>query len=95
MPSVTGTRTTSRRDDDNRGSGVELDAQRLAAGPEGRRGWLRGAREQLDAHRAANPRPVPKSRRQRLLEGKRLLEEEHRVLIDANAAYEAYRARVG
>jgi hypothetical protein len=63
------------------------------AGPEGRRGWLRAARDQLDAHRAAHPRPVARSRGERLLEGKRLLEEEHEVLIEANRAYEAYRAR--
>ena len=80
-------------EDDDRGSGVELDIERIVAGPEGRRGWLRDAHEQLDAHRAENPRPVPKSRRERLLEGRRLLEQEHQVLIDANAAYEAYRAR--
>ena len=80
-------------DDDDSGSGLELDVARLLAGPEGRRGWIRDARDQLDAHRAANPRPVPKSRRERLLEGKRLLEEEHQVMLDANAAYEAYRAR--
>lgn len=54
---------------------------------------MRDARDQLDEHRAANPRPVPRSRRERLLVGKRLLEEQHQVLLDANAAYEAYRAR--
>ena len=80
-------------DDDEPGSGLKLDVERLMAGPEGRRGWLRDARDQLDEHRVANPRPVPKSRRERLLVGKRLLEEEHQVMVDANAAYEAYRAR--
>ena len=80
-------------DDDEPGSGLALDVERLMAGPEGRRGWWREARDQLDEHRAANPRPVAKSRRERLLVGKRLLEEEHQVLLDANAAYEAYRAR--
>ena len=79
--------------EDDRGSGIELDLERLVAGPEGRRGWLREANAQLQEHRAANPRPVPKSRRERLLEGKRLLEQKHQVMIDANAAYEAYRAR--
>jgi transposase len=79
--------------DDEAGSGVELDVGRLMNGPEGRRGWIREARDQLDEHRAENPRPVPKSRRERLLEGKRRLEEEHQVVLDANAAYEAYRAR--
>jgi transposase len=80
-------------DDDEPGSGLELDLKRLMNGPEGRRGWIRDARDQLDEHRAANPRPVPKSRHERLLEGRRRLEEEHQVLLDANAAYEAYRAR--
>jgi transposase len=80
-------------DDEDSGPGLELDVGRLMAGPEGRRGWIREARDQLDEHRAANPRPVPRSRRERLVEGKRLLEEEHQVLLDANAAYEAYRAR--
>ena len=61
------------------------------ANGQGRRGWLRGARDRLDAKRAAET--MPRSRRERLLEGKRLLEQEHRVLIEANAAYEAYRAR--
>ena len=80
-------------DEDDRGSGVELDFGELAATRQGRRGWLREAHAQLDAHRAANPQPVPRSRRERLLEGKRLLEQEHQVLIEANQAYEAYRAR--
>ena len=80
-------------DDEEPGSGLEPDVERLMAGPEGRRGWWREARDQLDEHRAANPRPVPKSRRERLLVGKRLLEEEHQVMVDANAAYEAHRAR--
>ena len=68
------------------GSGVELDLERLMSGPEGRRGWIRDAHDQLDEHRGANPRPVPKSRRERLLVGKQRLEEEHQVLLDANAA---------
>jgi hypothetical protein len=38
-------------------------------------------------------RPIPRSRSERLKEGKRRLEEEHRVECRANAAYEAYRAR--
>jgi transposase len=79
--------------DDEAGAGLELDVERLMNGPEGRRGWIRDARDQLDEHRAANPRPVPKSRRERLLEGRRRLEEEHQAMLDANGAYEAYRAR--
>jgi transposase len=74
-------------------SGDELEAERIVANGQGRRGWLRGAKDQLEAKRAAATRPVPRGRRERLLEGKRLLEQEHRVVIEANAAYEAYRAR--
>ena len=55
--------------EDDRGSGIELDLERLLAGPEGRRGWLREASAQLEEYRAANPPPVPKSRRERLLRG--------------------------
>jgi transposase len=60
---------------------------------QGRRGWLRDARRRLDEKRAEEGRPVPRSRPERLRESKRRLEEEHRVECQANAAYEAYRAR--
>jgi transposase len=60
---------------------------------QGRRGWLRDARRRLDERRAAEARPIPRYRRDRLGESKRRLEEEHRVECQANAAYEAYRAR--
>jgi Transposase DDE domain len=60
---------------------------------QGRRGWLRDARRRLDERRAAEARPVPKSRPARLREGKRRLEHEHRLHCRANEAYEAYRAR--
>src|SRR4051794_25391958 len=42
----------------------------------GRRGWLREAKQRLEAQRAANPRPVPRSRPKRVKEAKRRLEEE-------------------
>jgi hypothetical protein len=60
---------------------------------QGRRGWLRDARRRLDERRAAEARPVPKSRPARPREGQRRVEEEHRVHRRANDAYEAYRAR--
>ena len=60
---------------------------------QGRRGWLREAKRRLDERRAQEARPIPRSRPERLKEAKRRLEEEHRVEHDANAAYEAYRAR--
>jgi transposase len=43
---------------------------------QGRRGWLREAKQRLEAERAANPQPVPRSRPERLQEAKRRLEEE-------------------
>src|SRR3954464_11286745 len=60
---------------------------------QGRRGWLREAKRRLDERRAQEARPIPRSRPDRLKEAKRRLDEEHRVECDANAAYEAYRAR--
>jgi len=52
---------------------------------EGRRAWLREARQELENKRAANPKPVPRSRPKRLREAKRRLEEELKVECAANA----------
>jgi transposase len=60
---------------------------------QGRRGWLREAKQRLKAERAANPQPVPRSRPKRLKEAKRRLDEELWTEVRANQAYEAYRAR--
>src|SRR5687768_18177129 len=60
---------------------------------QGRRGWLREAKQRLEAERAANPQPVPRSRPKRVKEAKRRLEEELWSEVRANRAYEAYRAR--
>src|SRR3954464_12394314 len=60
---------------------------------QGRRGWLREAKQRLEVERAANPQPVPRSRSKRVKEAKRRLEEELWTETRANSAYEAYRAR--
>jgi transposase len=60
---------------------------------QGRRGWLREAKQRLEAERAANPQPVPRSRSKRVKEAKRRLEEELWTETRANRAYGAYRAR--
>jgi transposase len=60
---------------------------------QGRRGWLREAKRRLDERRGAEAKPIPRSRPERLRESKRRLEEEHQVEGQANADYEAYRAR--
>lgn len=70
--------------------GDELPEQ-LRTGP-GRQEWLRGAKRQLEAERAANPKPVPRARESRLKEAKRRLQEELWAEQRANAAYEAWRA---
>jgi transposase len=43
---------------------------------QGRRGWLREAKQRQQAERAANPQPVPRSRPKRLKEAKRRLDED-------------------
>jgi hypothetical protein len=70
--------------------GDELPAELSTA--QGRRGWLREARRRLDEQRAAEARPVSRSRTKRLREAKRRLEEDLQMECRANAAYEAYRA---
>jgi transposase len=72
---------------------LDLDRERLANSEQGRRGWLREGRRQLDELRKQQARPIARSRSERLRESKRRLEEEHRVELESNAAYEAYRAR--
>jgi transposase len=72
---------------------LDLDRERLVNSEQGRRGWLREGRRQLDELREQQARPIARSRSERLRESKRRLREEHRVELESNAAYEAYRAR--
>jgi transposase len=69
--------------------GDELPEQ-LRTG-KGRQEWLREAKRQLEAERAANPEPVPRARAPRLKEAKRRLQEELWAEQRANSAYEAWR----
>jgi transposase len=71
----------------------DLDRERLVNSEQGRRGWLREGRRRLDDLREQQARPIARSRNERLRESKRRLVEEHRVELESNAAYEAYRAR--
>jgi hypothetical protein len=68
-------RAEDERFGDRRGDGLPPELSTA----QGRRGWLRDARRRLDERRAAEARPVAKSRPARLREGKRRLEEEHEV----------------
>jgi transposase len=62
---------------------------------EGRRAWLREAKERLDAERAERAEPVPRDRAERLTLCQRRLVEEWRAERFANREYEArYERRV-
>jgi hypothetical protein len=61
--------------------GDELPEQ--IATREGRQRWLRDAHRRLDERRAQEARPIPGPRPKRLKEGKRRLEEDHQVQLDA------------
>src|SRR5215203_1730628 len=61
--------------------------------PNGRRAWLRQAKEELERERAERPEPVPRDRAERLETCRRRLAEDWRAERRANQAYEAYRAR--
>jgi transposase len=58
----------------------------------GRRRWLREAKKQLEAERAAEEEPVPRDREARLELCRRRLVEDWRAERRGNRAYEAYRA---
>jgi transposase len=61
--------------------------------PNGRRAWLREAKEELERERAENPEPVARDRAQRLETCQRRLAEDWRAERRPNQRYEAYRAR--
>jgi hypothetical protein len=65
---------------------VELDLERRGAHAEGRRGWLRNGRRQLDEQRERDARTVARSRSERLAGAKRRLEEQLAVEVAANTA---------
>ena len=46
---------------------LEFDAERIVARTQGREGWLREGRRQLEQHRWRHPDPIRRSRRERLL----------------------------
>jgi transposase len=71
---------------------IELDAELIVARVQGREGWLREARRQLDEHRRREAKPIPRSRVERLLEAERRLQQDLEVERTAHEAYEHYRA---
>jgi len=69
-----------------------FDTKRIVARVQGREGWPREARRQLEQHRFTHPEPVPRSRSERLLIAAWRLEEDLEADRRANAAYEYYKA---
>src|SRR3954467_8226205 len=60
---------------------------------QGRRGWLREAKQRLEGEPPTSPQRMSTRRSKRVKEAKRRLEEELWTETRANSAYEAYRAR--
>jgi transposase len=77
------------------GSEVVVDPE-LVLGRGGRRGgrreWPRVARRELEEQREQERRPIPRDREDRLFQALGRLEENHRVDLAANEAYERWRA---
>jgi hypothetical protein len=71
---------------------LAFDAERIVARSQGREGWTRDARRQLERRRLDQPDPVARSRDARLLLAGERLEAERDAQIAANRAYEEYRA---
>jgi transposase len=69
----------------------ELDPEFSTIG-QGRRAWHREGRKELGRQREQAEKPIARSRPERLLETLHRLEENHQVEIQANQAYEAWRA---
>jgi transposase len=76
----------------DRGSGHEFDAERIVARVQGREGWLREAKRQLDQDRWDGAGPIPRSRSERLRDAGRRLEDDLGAERRGNEAYEHYRA---
>jgi len=74
---------------------VEVDPELvLGRGGErrGRREWPRVARRELESRREREAEPIPRDREDRLFQALARLEENHRVDLAANDAYERWRA---
>jgi transposase len=71
----------------------EFDEQRIVARTQGRQGWLREARRQLEQDRWRDPDPIRRSRLERLLLAAERLEQELDAENRGNTAYEEFRER--
>jgi transposase len=70
----------------------QFDAEQIVARTQGREGWWREAKHQLERDRWITAGPIPRERAQRLLDGGLRLEDELATKLRGNDAYEHYRA---
>jgi hypothetical protein len=68
-----------------------FDVERIVARHQGREGWTREGRRQLEQRRWDTPDPVPVARVDRLLLAAQRLEEQRDATLASNRAYEEYR----
>jgi len=71
----------------------EFDEERIVARTQGREGWLREARRQLERHRWRHPDPIRRARIERLVLAAERLEDELDAECRGNTAYEEFKAR--
>jgi len=71
----------------------EFDEERIVARTQGREGWLREARRQLERHRWRHPDPIRRARIERLVLAAERLEVELDAERRGNEAYEEFRER--
>src|SRR5204863_9335407 len=72
----------------------EFDTERIVARTQGREGWSREARRQLEQRRWEQPDHVPRSRDARLLLAAQRLEDERDAMVAANQAMSITARRV-
>ena len=72
--------------------GFAFDVQRIVARHQGREGWTREGRRQLEQRRWEQREPIPRSREDRLWLAAQRLEEQRDAKLTANRADEDYRA---
>lgn len=70
---------------------LELDPSWIVAGQNGRTGWLREGRRQLERQREQEGKPMPSSRAARLLEAEWRMRENLEAMRLGNEAYEEFR----
>jgi transposase len=74
------------------GEPLEFDAEQIVARTQGREGWVREARRQLEQRRWRAPDPIPRGRIERLLLAAERMEDDLDAQLSGNRAYEEYRA---